>query len=119
VDDASSAFSSWAIITAGGGEAGDLTLAGADEKGFAGALPAAFDEKGFEKGFAAAPVLIPFFTPNSDSPILGCGFSSCWTLGFSTLVGALLLAPFAMRTPRIPRILPSFLLQVFLRQVQI
>jgi hypothetical protein len=106
-------------FTDGGDATTGVELAGVDEKGFAGALPAAFEENGFENGFDGVVVLDPFVTPNSDSPILGCGFSSCSTLGLSIFVCVRLLAPFAMRTPRSARILPSFLLHVFLRHVQI
>lgn len=105
--------------TDGGAVGTGLELAAADENGFVGALPAVLEEKGFEKGFAGAAVLPPRVAPNSDAPILGCGFSSDSILGFSAFVCVLLLAPFAMRTPRKPRILPSFLRHVFLRQVQI
>lgn len=102
-----------------GGTATGLALADVEENGFAGALPAALVENGFEKGFAGADVPAPFVAPNNDAPILNCGFSSSTTFDFSGFACALLLEPVATRTPRIPRILPSFLRQVFLRQVQI
>jgi hypothetical protein len=102
-------------------DAGVEDVAGLDENGFNEAVPAGFDEKGFEKGFAGVVVLAPFVAPKSDSPILGCGFSSCFDSGFGVLLCATrpAPAPFAMRTLRIPRTLPSFLLHVFLRQLQI
>lgn len=99
--------------------AGVEDVAGVDENGFNEAVPAGFDEKGFEKGFAGVVVLAPFVAPKSDSPILGCGFSSCFDSGFCVLLWATRPVPFAMRTLRIPRTLLSFLLHVFLRQLQI
>lgn len=78
-------FSSVVTSTDGSGAAAKVGLAGDDENGFAGALPAAFEAKGFEKGFTGAVVDGPPLTPNSDAPIWGCGFSSCSTLGFSGL----------------------------------
>jgi hypothetical protein len=91
----------------------------AEEKGLAEAVPFGLDEKGFANGFAGVDALTPFLTPNKDSPILGCGFSSSLTSFFSILaVLALLLAPLAMRTPRMPLTLPSFLLHGLRRHVQ-
>jgi hypothetical protein len=98
-----------------------FALAGCEEKGFADgvAVPLGLEEKGLEKGFADADGLPECLTPNSDSPILGWGFSSCLTSFFSGF-GALdlPLAPLAIRTPRTPLTLPSFLLHVLRRQVQ-
>jgi hypothetical protein len=101
-----------------GAGAGAGAEAEAEAKGFAGALPDVFVEKGFEKGFAGVAVRAPLDTPNSDCPISDWGSSSCWTLGFSAFACVLLPAPFAMRTPRSARTLPSFRRHVFLRHVQ-
>lgn len=118
--DASSFLSSDVTSITGGGAAEAANgLAAADEaNGFAGAALFEFEENGFEKGFAGAVELVLFFTPNSDSPILGCGFSSSCLISFSGFALDLVDAPFAMRTPRIPLTLPSFLLHAFRRQLQ-
>jgi hypothetical protein len=109
-------------VAAGVGLAAEAAGAGAgaeaEANGFVGALPAVFVEKGFEKGFVGVGVRAPLDTPNSDCPISGWGCSSCWTLGFSPFACVLLPAPFAMRTPRSARTLPSFRRHVFLRHVQ-
>ena len=123
VADASSSLSSFVTSIVGGGveEAGAANgLALADEaNGFAGAEPLVFEEKGFEKGFAGAVELVLFLTPKSDSPILGCGFSSsCLISFFSDFAVDLADAPFEMRTPRILLTLPSFRLHAFRRQHQ-
>jgi hypothetical protein len=108
---------------AAGGAAKGLAPEDEDEaNGFAGAALPAFEEKGFEKGFAGAVELALGFTPNSDSPILGCGFSSSTLTAFvSVSVFALDLAdaPFATRTPRMLLTLPSFRLHALRRQLQI
>ena len=60
------------------------------------------------------------FTPNSDSPILGCGFSSSTLTSFlSVFAPDLAAAPFATRTPRMLLTLPSFRLHALRRQLQI
>lgn len=120
VVEASSFLSSDVTSTVGGGvkvaEAPNGFALADEAKGFAGAVPFEFEEKGFEKGFAGAVELVLFFTPKSDSPILGCGFSSSCLISFFS--GFLFDAPFAIRTPRMPLTLPSFLLHAFLRQLQ-
>lgn len=88
-----------------------------EENGFAGTLPEQFAEKGFEKGFALGVLPEPLDMPKSDSPILGCGFSSCLTSFFSGFAAVLALAPFAIRTLLIPLTLPSFRLHVLRRQL--
>lgn len=119
VDAASSCFSSGMTWTDGVGAADGFAPADCEEKGFAGAVPFDFEANGFEKGFTGAAVFASLLTPNRDSPILGCGLGSSLISFFcSTLALALDDAPLAMRTPLIPRTLPSFLLQVFLRQLQ-
>jgi hypothetical protein len=58
-------------------------------------------------------------TPKREPPMLGCGFFFSWISCFSGFFAAvMLLAPFAIRTPRMPLTLPSFLLHVFRRQLQ-
>ena len=110
--------------TAGVGAGADVDVPNGfalpDENGFAVAVPFGFEEKGFANGFVDAEALPPLFTPNSDSPIFGCGFcSSCLTSSFSAFgLLALVLAPLAIRTPRMPLTLPSFLRHVLRRQVQ-
>ena len=84
------------------------------ENGLNGAFPAGADENGFT-GVAPGDL-----TPNNDSPMRLCGFgSSCLGAGFAAGWVFGLLAPFAILTPLIPRMLPSFLRHVFLRQVKI
>lgn len=122
VDASSLFFSDVMACTAGADtEAGApkvFALPDCEEKGFVAPAPG-LEEKGLEKGFAEAEAPAPFCTPKRDSPILNCGFSSGFSSFFSILAaGILLLAPFAMRTPRIPLTLPSFLLHVLRRHVQ-
>jgi hypothetical protein len=106
-----------AAAAAGGAAKG---LAAADDaKGFAGAALPAFEENGLEKGFAGAVELVLGFTPNSDSPILGCGFSSSALTSFlSVFAPDLTDAPLATRTPRMLLTLPSFRLHALRRQLQ-
>jgi hypothetical protein len=101
----------------GGDAAAGFALDGAEEKGFAGAFPAPLADNGFEKGLAGADVVAPSVMPNNEAPILGWGFSSSSAARFSAFDCVLLLEPFAIRTPRMPRTLPSFLRHAFLRQV--
>lgn len=121
VVDASSLFFSDAMACTAGAGAGapkGFALPDCEEKGFATPAPG-LEEKGLEKGFAEAEAPAPFCTPKSDSPILGCGFSSGLSSFFSILAAGILLpAPFVMRTPRMPLTLPSFLLHVLRRHVQ-
>jgi hypothetical protein len=74
VVEASSFFSTGSLTwTAGVGVDAPkgLALPACEEKGFADAATFGLDEKGFENGFAGVDALVPFLTPNSDSPILG------------------------------------------------
>jgi hypothetical protein len=106
-----------ADAAAGGAAKGLAPEDGAN--GFAGAALPELEEKGFENGFAGAVELALGFTPNSDSPILGCGFSSSTLTSFlSVFAPDLADAPFATRTPRMLLTLPSFRLHALRRQLQ-
>ena len=69
-----------------------------------------------EKGFAEAAGLA-VWTPKSEAPIAGGGFWSS-LISLMTFATGLLLAPLAMRTPRMPLTLPSFRRHVLCRQLQ-
>lgn len=116
---ASSSFFSTLAAGVGTGAANGFAPALWDENGFAGPEPLGLVAKGLEKGLAAGVELELLLTPNSDSPILDCGLGSSLTSFFcSTLTLDLADAPLAIRTPLIPRTLPSLRLHVFLRQLQ-
>jgi hypothetical protein len=69
----SSMFDAFGVawVAGSGAAAGAGAEAEAEANGFAGAFPAVFVEKGFEKGFAGVAVRAPLDTPNSDCPISG------------------------------------------------
>lgn len=115
---ASSGVGSAMVGTDGAAGAKGLEEVDDDENGLADVLVEDWAEKWFAKGFAEDDPLEPFATPNSEAPICGCGFGSGAGSFFSIFVPDLADAPFAIRTPRIPLTLPSFLLHALRRQLQ-